>query len=184
MKYKHIIGIDPGTEKSGFMLWDREKQIITAKDIPKNLILAKKLKFQQQLSETTICGIEDIQCQGQPLGKSIFRTLKWIGIFGYIEEQNKIVVIEIYRRTLVNHFTGSSTGGDRNISTALKIRFGNKGTKKNPGKLYGVKTHMWPALAVAIMINDYLELYGEDLGIEELRRKHEKKIRGYYNRNV
>jgi hypothetical protein len=47
---------------------------------------------------------------------------------------------------------------DANIRQAILDRFGGKekaiGKKANPGPLYGVKSHLWSALAVALYISD------------------------------
>ena len=50
---------------------------------------------------------------------------------------------------------------DKNIRQALIDRFGPGkaaiGTKKAPGPLYGLKSHLWSALAVAVVAADALE---------------------------
>jgi hypothetical protein len=40
----------------------------------------------------------------------------------------------------------------------LKDRFGEKGTKKNPGLTYGLIADMWQAFAIAVMAYDNLNL--------------------------
>jgi len=39
---------------------------------------------------------------------------------------------------------------DANIRQALIDKLGPVGTKKSPGPLWGVKSHIWSALAVAV----------------------------------
>ncbi len=55
------------------------------------------------------------------------------------------------------HLCGNARAKDTNIRQALIDRFGGiegkskaVGTKKAPGPLYGCKSHMWAALAVAV----------------------------------
>jgi len=40
------------------------------------------------------------------------------------------------------------------VNQVLRDRFGEKGTKKNPGKLFGVHDHIWSALALAVYSAD------------------------------
>ena len=40
------------------------------------------------------------------------------------------------------------------IKRKIDTLFGEKGTKANPGKLYGVKSHIWSALALAVTYAD------------------------------
>ncbi|WP_230687708.1 hypothetical protein, partial [Streptococcus pneumoniae] len=44
---------------------------------------------------------------------------------------------------------GTMRAKDANIAQALRDKHGEVGTKKNPGKLYGIKSHLWSALAIA-----------------------------------
>ncbi len=38
-----------------------------------------------------------------------------------------------------------------------KTEFGEPGTKKNPGPTYGIKSHLWAALAVAVTAYDKIK---------------------------
>src|SRR5690606_4735562 len=62
---------------------------------------------------------------------------------------------KVYRKDVKLHLCGSPRAKDANIRQSLLDRFGPGkekavGTKQNPGPLYGVKSHMWAALAVAV----------------------------------
>jgi len=56
----------------------------------------------------------------------------------------------VFRRDVKMHLCGSARAKDANIRQALLDRLGPVGTKKAPGPLYGVKSHIWAALAVAV----------------------------------
>ena len=60
----------------------------------------------------------------------------------------------VYREDVKLHLCGSPRAKDANIRQALIDRWGGKaeavGTVKKPGPLYGVKSHAWSALAVAV----------------------------------
>ena len=55
----------------------------------------------------------------------------------------------VYRRDVKMWLCGTPRAKDPNIAQALRDKYGDPGTKKNPGKIYGVKSHLWAALAVA-----------------------------------
>ena len=55
----------------------------------------------------------------------------------------------VYRSEVKMHLCHTAKAKDGNIRQALIDKYGEPGTKKKPGKLYGVASHIWPALAVA-----------------------------------
>jgi hypothetical protein len=48
------------------------------------------------------------------------------------------------------HLCGNQQAKDKNIRQALLDKVGPVGVKKTPGPCYGVKSHAWSALAVAV----------------------------------
>ena len=61
----------------------------------------------------------------------------------------------IKRQTTKAVLCGTARAKDPNVHQALIDMYGGsmkaaKGTKKAPGPLYGVKSHIWSALAVAV----------------------------------
>jgi hypothetical protein len=64
----------------------------------------------------------------------------------------------VFRRDVKLHLCGSARAKDPNIRQALLDRFGPVGTKKAPGPLYGVKSHIWSALAVAVTASETKEI--------------------------
>ncbi len=149
-----ILGIDPGTEQSGYVVWDTLlPRSIIAKDIVDNnklLHLIPKLAFDH-------AGIENVQLY-QAVGKDIRETLIWIGrICQRFEELMIPQPRRIERTEIKMHFCGTLKKiTDHTIRLALIDRFGGKGTKKNPGVFYGLKDHEWAAAAVAICLADTL----------------------------
>jgi hypothetical protein len=65
------------------------------------------------------------------------------------------------------HLCNSMRAKDANVRQALIDRFGPVGTKKQPGKLYGVATHYWAALGVAVYSADVFD--PSQFWIEDLR---------------
>ena len=146
-----ILGIDPGPENSYWLKWDTENQKIIDKGISLNT------KFTLW-SGVDVVVIEDIQCFGMPVGKSIFETAKAIGRFLERAENDSysllISTVQVTRREIKLHFCNSVRAKDSNIRQAILDRFGGKekaiGKKSCPGILYGVKSDFWSALALCL----------------------------------
>lgn len=143
-----IIGIDPGTEQTGFVVWDG--RVIEAATIPNAEMLARIIA--NDFGGAELCGIEMIASYGMPVGKEVFETVFWIGRF-YERSQRNMTTLRVYRKDVKIHLCGTTKAKDSNISQALRDKHGEKGTAKNKGKLYGLSKHLWAAMAVA----DYLD---------------------------
>lgn len=155
-----ILAIDPGPENSAYVIWNGETCV--AAQIVKNDILRAILR----LGDYDSCAIEMIASYGMAVGKEVFETCLCIGRF--IEVANRAAVIGrglgpmepklIYRRDIKHHFCNSAKAKDANIRQAILDRFGGKavaiGKKATPGPLYGIKSHLWSALAIALYVQD------------------------------
>jgi hypothetical protein len=89
------------------------------------------------------------------VGKEVFDTCVWVGRFLEHWRVTKPSPIEanvelIYRREVKLHICGNPRAKDANIRQALIDKFGVVGSKNNQGPLYGVKSHAWAALGVAV----------------------------------
>ena len=98
--------------------------------------------------------IEMIASYGMPVGKEVFDTCVWIGRF--IQQTDEIgkSYSYIYRKDEKMNICNSMKAKDSNIRQALIDRFGEVGTKKNPGWFYGFKADVWSAYAVGITYID------------------------------
>lgn len=72
------------------------------------------------------------------------------------------IVAMLPRLDVKIHLCKTAKAKDANIRQALIDRFGYPGTKHHPGVLYGVKTHCWAALGVAVCAYDRLALMGKE----------------------
>jgi hypothetical protein len=77
------------------------------------------------------------------------QTIRWEGRFqqawGCPDE------VMLIARQQVKKFLGlPGSANDKAVNAALRLRLGEKGTKKQPGPTFGVSTHAWAALAVAV----------------------------------
>ena len=152
---KTILGIDPGTFESGFVL------VKTKED--GSVILIGSGVIPNQKAIDIIIGanpadelvIEMINSQGMAVGIETFETCVWIGRFVQAwSERHTNMALRVFRRDVKDSLCGSQKAKDSNIRQALIDRFGEQGTKKNPGPMYGMKSHTWPALAVVVAAMD------------------------------
>ena len=143
-----ILAIDPGNEISAFVEWDTEKQEIVEKGIWPNDMLGAYLQTPPHRVDRVLC--EMLACYGMPVGKEVFETALWIGRFTVYSAFGGNPVILIYRKDIKMHFCNSNRAKDSNVRQALIDRLGKPGTKKQPGKAYGVSKDIWSALAIAL----------------------------------
>lgn len=144
-----IIGIDPGSSKSAWVMWDGAK--ILGKGI-----IANDCINELPLSNTVAC--EHIQCMGMAVGKSVFETAYFIGEIRARVKHFGNQFIAVYRSEVKMFFCNSMRAKDANIRQALIDRLGAPGVKKAPGVTYGVAGDVWSALAIAVMTYDKTQI--------------------------
>lgn len=148
----NLLAIDPGPFESAYVVYDTlsDSRPIRDKGIVGNcamigLIGEMKPNYAGYADHMAVEMIANMGMSA--VGDSIFETCVWIGRF--IQEWNDEYTL-VKRMEVKMQICGSGRAKDKNIRMALINRFGEPGTKKNPGKLYGIKTHLWAALAVAV----------------------------------
>ena len=141
-----MVGIDPGTEKTAIVAWDGDS--IFHHDIIENSNVVMTVESIATMREVSRVCCEMIASYGMPVGREVFETCLWIGEFRC--EIRKFAKFDlVYRKDVKMHLCGSARAKDSNIRQALIDLYGKQGTKKEPGKLYGIRSHEWAALAVA-----------------------------------
>jgi hypothetical protein len=147
-----ILAIDPGTDESGWCLYcDGEVLDSGVSSNPEMLGRMLRNPCSVQLA------IEMVASYGMPVGREVFETVRWIGRFQQAWHEPESVRL-VYRKDVKMHLCGTTKAKDSNIRQAILDLFprigGGKtpqvGTKAKPGPLYGVSSHVWPALGVAI----------------------------------
>lgn len=151
-----VLGLDPGTNETGWALYCpiRHKLYGFGKWANENVVL--ELSQPTDLFDNNAfdhCACEWMESRGMPVGQTTFETICWIGRFFQARRHERIT-----RKEEQIHLCGSTKAGDPNIRRAIMDRFEptgggatpEKGTKKQPGPLYGVSGDAWQALAVAI----------------------------------
>lgn len=147
-----ILAIDPGTTESGWCIYHPERGILGAGVKPNDLIL-NEIRYQP----VDHLAIEMIASYGMAVGKEVFETCVWIGRMVETFHAPSDVRL-IYRRDVKLHLCGTTQAKDANVRQAVVDLFPRTGggrtpqvgTKKQPGPLYGVTSHAWSALAVAL----------------------------------
>lgn len=146
----NILAIDPGPEHSAAILWNGNR--IIDKSIRINTDIAQMLECADSSEWSLVIEMIGHYGTGMPAGKSVFETCIWIGRFIECWPGQKHELI--LRPTIKTHLCGLARAKDQNVRQALIDRFGAPGTKKAPGLLYGVSSHMWAALALAVCAHD------------------------------
>lgn len=143
-----VLAIDPGTTESGWCWLDDGRVIGSGVD--DNDTVLSFIRNGSVISETRdVIAIEMIASYGMPVGKEVFETCVWIGRFKQAWHAPEEVHL-VYRQDVKLHLCGTPRAKDANIRVALIDLIGPPGTKKNPGPTYGVKSHAWAALGVAV----------------------------------
>lgn len=144
----NIIAIDPGPVSSGIVMWNGSE--FTAPAILPNFDAERF-----PLGEVGIpCGIDLVAIEGVACYAEVFETCYQIGRIQRIAESRGIPWKLIYRKEVKIHLCQSMKAKDPNIRRALLDRFGEPGTKREPGILYGIKSHIWSAVAIAVTAYD------------------------------
>lgn len=148
-----VFSLDPGTTQTGYVLY--EDGIVGESGVMDNeAMLAKLQDFARwQPNVPMTLAIEMIASYGMAVGREVFETCVWIGRFQQAWHTPDDVQL-VYRRIVKLHLCESAKAKDTNIWQALVDRFGEPGTKKAPGKLYGVRSHARAALALAVTVAD------------------------------
>jgi hypothetical protein len=154
-----VIGIDPGPERSAFVEFDGSRTYrhgIT----PNGTLFGMDDLFE---SPRVYC--EMIASYGMAVGASVFETCVFIGWLECKAAQHGGKVNRVFRKDVKLHLCNSARAKDANVRQALIDRLGPQGTKKEPGPTYGIKSHEWAALAVAVYGWD--QIFGQASGLSK-----------------
>ena len=139
-----IIGIDPGNKESGWVIVSNGK--IESCGVMENNLVLNSLQDIAECDFPRIVAIEWIQSMGMAVGKEVFETCLWAGRFAQAAGGE---VRMVPRGRIKLHHCGSARAKDGNIVQSIKDKYGDKGTKAEPGYFYGIASHAWQAFAVA-----------------------------------
>lgn len=150
-----ILAIDPGTTKSGWVIYEEGR--VLAAGVSDNREVQAMIGDFALARDADHLAIEMIASYGMPVGAEVFRTVWWTGRFALEWEKARgKEAMEVLRQDVKLHVCKSNKANDATIRVALMDLIGPKGTKANPGPTYGVSSHAWQALAVAVTAENNL----------------------------
>jgi hypothetical protein len=150
-----IFAIDPGTRESGWVYFDPEARKVRDCGVAPNGHLLQRIRtvggyVMAKLHAPVTLASEMMKARGMPTSNDEMQTLVWIGRFMQAWHAPDEVRL-IYRQDVKLELCGTMRAKDPNVRQALIDLLGAPGTKKAPGPTYGVTSHAWPALAVAVV---------------------------------
>jgi len=146
-----IHGIDPGTHESAIVsITSQTRGLVFARILPNDEM---RDVIRRTVNPNDEVAIEMVACYGMPVGHETFETCLWIGRF--IEcscVTPRLITRNAVKMALCYTIKGVNDAAVRQrlIDLYSAADAPAIGTKKAPGPLYSIKSHMWPALAVAI----------------------------------
>jgi len=151
-----VLAIDPGPLQTGYALMNGLE--VERFGIEKNpTILAFLCSCGGDGRYPDLMAYEMVSCFGMPVGAEVFDTCVWIGRFieRFMAESKPV-----FRRDVKHHLCNSAKAKDGNIRQAIIDKYppigGGKtpqiGTKAQPGPLFGITSHVWPAIGVGLTV--------------------------------
>jgi hypothetical protein len=148
-----LYAVDPGTEQSALVILQDDRVEGT---IYRNDDLLSHLGGPYWDGHLVV---EQIESYGMPVGREVFETVFWSGRF--VEAWRQKVYNGqpwahgrtwslLPRKTVKMTLCGSPRAKDANIRQALIDRYGGPAVTRKGGRLAGIKSHCWAALALAV----------------------------------
>jgi hypothetical protein len=152
--YEHIIAIDPGTDKSGYVEWSMGK--IAYLDTLSNDKVRTLLSEASRLySPAPMLAIEWPVYYGRDMqaGQTIFKTCAHVGRFVEVWPGQHVLVP---RKKVVAELCETAKVGDPEVRRACVDILGEPPTKANPNSIYTRRpaSHEWAAIALALAFNE------------------------------
>jgi hypothetical protein len=138
-----VLAIDPGTHESGYVVYE-DGRVVTSGVLPNDDLL-KIVKDDN----SDALAIEGFKARGNVIDNNCVQTIRWEGRFqqawGCPEDVWLIPRMDVKKAIGV-----PGSADDAKVNARLRELVGEKGTKANPGPTFGVSTHAWAALGVAV----------------------------------
>ena len=154
---KYTLAIDPGPAESGWCLMLDTRLVDSG--IYQNQDMLDFVKHRIHQFNPTRLAIEMIASYGMAVGKEVFETCLWVGRFVQAWHSPDSVHL-VYRKDVKIHLCGTTKAKDSNVRQAIIDQYPASGggstpqigIKAKPGPLYGVSSHAWPAIGVALTV--------------------------------
>ncbi len=153
-----VIAIDPGYEQSAWVMFDGHRIVDHGIEVNESVRLwlaGADMRVAGRLLAVRAVVFESVESFGMAVGREVFETVFWTGrMFEAARYHVGNNVERMPRKAVKLHLCQSARAQDSNIRVALLDRFGGKdaaiGRKALPGPLFGIKSHEWAALAIAV----------------------------------
>lgn len=163
-----IIGIDPGPSTSGFVVMETGRGVLPCvrwSDAAVDSADLARLAASALIDyDPAIVAIEWLTTYGRAVGASVLDTARIVGqVEGVLKERRSHAEVVLVTRPDVCHELCQSRSATKAqvraaclaIYSAEGVPQGGGacrqvGTKRDPGPLYGVRSHAWDALATAL----------------------------------
>ncbi len=151
-----IAAIDPGTDQSGFVTLEFPSLKVLDKDFIRNEQLLAFIRSTQP-DWFNVLIIERIEHYGMRVGREVFDTCYWSGKFAEAYYPGRVEMVSARETRII--LCGTARAKKSEVHQAVrdwmavfhKVQVKQlKGTKKNPGPLYGFSNHMWSALGLIV----------------------------------
>ncbi len=127
-KINHILAIDAGTNKSGWVLVEDDKSQQPIEygfwDNEELEILITDTDREQRRDHSLHVVFEDIQSYGMPVGIDVFETVKWLGELRHVCKDNEIPYTFVQRSQVKNFLCKTSRASDKNVRQAIIDYYG------------------------------------------------------------
>jgi len=154
-----ILAIDPGPQKCGVVLYDTERRRVLeawkARPVPE---LLDEITLRIKAAECDLVACERVQSYGIS-GSSLLYTAE---VFGRVRERAILggcQFVWLTRRDVLLWLDLLGAPGNRDAAVRarmIEMHGGERataiGTKRTPGALYGVSSHAWQALGLAVAV--------------------------------
>ena len=148
-----LLAIDPGTTQSGWVVYE-DGAVLDSGISPNGDVLDM---LDRGIEVAEMCATEMVASYGMAVGAEVFRTVWWTGRFAEAWKRSTgRIPMEIFRKHVALHVCNSPRASDSNLRVALIDLIGPKGTKADPGPTYGMNSHTWAALGVAVTADHQL----------------------------
>lgn len=142
-----LLAVDTGTTKSAYVFVDTQ----TYKIEESGKVVNEDMMEIIRNGYYDACVLEMFSSYGMRVGKEVFESVVMVGR-GMEASYAHGFNADRIERNKVKQFVCQKGGSvkDADVIQVLKDRFGEKGTKKNPGFFFGVAADQWQAFALAV----------------------------------
>lgn len=157
-----VLAVDPGPTTSGVVVYDGRRVLYASKDDTIADVYAL-IEDNPHVRGTKRMDVDLVACERVQsygiAGASLLRTAEVYGGIRRTAEVAGLPFAGIYRRDVCNALHVKGKGRDQQVrQRMIEMHGGSKaeaiGTKRAPGPLYGVTSHAWQALGLAVVARE------------------------------